>query len=159
MKIGSARAKQVTDIINQSPEKLNSANIRLFLWKDAMEVVKEHPLLGVGTGDIKEALMAQYRKSGFELGIERNYSPHNQFLHTAVILGFAGVMLLISLLIVSGAVAWQKKNMIHMLMILIIFLNGFTEDILEVQKGILFFAFFNSFFYWKEINRPQFKIG
>ncbi len=150
--------KQLADQENakeNEKEKMNSVHIRWYLWDNAIRVIKENPVFGVGTGDIKEALMEKYRENNFSLGLERNYSPHNQYLHTAVILGLTGLALLLAILAYSIVKGAAFKDPVLVLFMIIIVINCLTEDILEVQKGILFFCCFHSLYYWKNLNGTE----
>jgi O-antigen ligase len=141
------RYDQLTKLMNDTGSKEeNSTSIRYNLWKTAAEVIREHPVAGVGIGDIKEELVKKYVANGYEYGIKNRISPHNQYLHTAVILGAIGFVLLVVMLLSSFVLAWRNGDWNYLLFIIIISLNALTESILERQAGILFFAFFNSFF-------------
>ncbi len=131
---------------NITTETYNSTSSRIELWKEAFQVIQRNWLIGVGTGDIKDELMKEYANNHFEYGIEKNYNPHNQYLHTGVVLGVVGLMLLLCCLLIPLYAAFQKQNWIHICFILLIMLNALTESILEVQSGIIFFAIFYSLF-------------
>ncbi|CAN5479633.1 hypothetical protein BH11BAC1_BH11BAC1_18390 [soil metagenome] len=141
------RYDQITKLIEQPDTKEeNSTSIRYNLWKIAADLISEHPVIGVGIGDIKEELVKKYEEYNYQYGIINRISPHNQFLHTAVILGLIGVLLLIYMLATAFLLAWKNVDWIYVLFIMIISLNAITESILERQAGILFFVFFNSMF-------------
>jgi O-antigen ligase len=146
MRIGSDRAAQVEHILDKN-SKPNSANIRFYLWRNAWEVIKEHPVFGVGTGDIKAELIAKYNKNDFSIGVDRNYSPHNQFFHTTVILGCVGLSVLLLMFLIPLIQSVRTRDVIYSLFLLMVFMNCMTEDIIEVQKGIIFFVFFYTLFY------------
>jgi len=153
------RYDQVTNLIEHPDTKdENSASIRYHLWKIAAGLISEHPVAGVGIGDIKEELVKKYEANNYEYGIRNRISPHNQYLHTAVILGLAGVALLLLMFSTSLLLAWRNKDWIYGLFILIIALNAITESILERQAGILFFAFFNSLFASRLIGERKTEI-
>jgi O-antigen ligase len=133
-------------IPNEAP---NSTNIRLNIWKNTVQLIRRHPFFGVGTGDIKEELRKVYTENQYEYGIKENPSPHNQFLHTAVILGLAGVLFLLALFAYPMTVAWRKRQWLYFFFLVIVLTNCMTESILERQAGILFFAAFNTCFYLK----------
>lgn len=141
------RYDQVTEVIKHPDTKEeNSTSIRYNLWKIAGDLILEHPVAGVGIGDIKEELLKKYEEYHYEYGIVNKISPHNQYLHTAVILGLTGVFLLLAMLASAFLLAWRNGDWIYMLFVVIIAMNCITESILERQAGILFFAFFNSMF-------------
>ena len=127
------------------PEEYNSTTSRLALWKYAMELITSSPatfVFGVGTGDIKEELREVYKKHKFQKGIDENYNPHNQFLHTGVVIGIVGIALLFLILILPFIKSVSKSYWPLVMFLLIILLNGLTESILEVQREIIFFCLF-----------------
>lgn len=125
--------------------KDNSTSIRMHTWKTAWEIWKEHPVLGVGTGDLKETLAVHYQKINFTYGIKDRTSPHNQILHTGVILGAMGVFSLLLIFLLPLSRALKKDNSIFLCFLVLLFLNGLTESLFEVQKGVLFISFFYIF--------------
>ena len=127
-------------------EIYNSTTSRVEFWKNALTVIKQNWIIGVGTGDIKEELVAQYAKVGFQYGVENRFSPHDQYLHTTVILGVIGLAILLCCLLLPLRLAIQKRNWIFICFQLMIMLDAITESILERQNGIIFYAFFNLLF-------------
>ena len=153
------RYDQVTEVIKHPDTKEeNSTSIRYNLWKIAGDLISEHPVAGVGIGDIKEELQKKYEAYHYEYGIINKISPHNQYLHTAVILGLTGVFLLLAMLGSAFLLAWKNGDWIYLLFIVIISMNCITESMLERQAGILFFAFFNSMFATRLIGTGKDKI-
>lgn len=158
--ISKNRLQQLTSVINHTTNEneYNSTTVRIHLWRSAWELIKEQPLLGVGTGDIKEELVKKYSKNNFEPGVTFRYSPHNQYIHTTVILGFAGLLLLVACLGIPLVLSFLNKNPLYFYLLFIIILNNITESLMEVEKGIFFFAFFNSLCYlWLVIDKKKIK--
>ena len=124
----------------------NSATSRPELWKEALEQIKSNPIIGTGTGDIKDELYKQYERHQFYYAMERHLNPHNQFLHTTVALGLAGLLLLILCIILQLKYAFFSKDWLYFFFILSIALNSLTESILEVESGILLFNTFSMIF-------------
>ncbi len=127
-----------------APESYNSTTSRVALWKYATELITSSPLIfvaGVGTGDIKDELREVYVRNNFEKGAIENYNPHNQYLHTMVIAGLIGLLLLLSLLLFPLFYSIKWKQYVPAVFLVVIMLNALTESILEVQSGIIFFCF------------------
>ncbi len=124
----------------------SSTMARIHLWQNSFEVIKQHPLFGVGIGDVKDELVIAYQKNHYERGAENHTNPHNQYLQTAVALGIAGLVILLLILILPLFSSFKNKDWIYCLFILIIALNALTESILERESGIIFFSFFAVFF-------------
>jgi O-antigen ligase len=119
---------------------------RIMVWEQATELLKEHWIFGVGTGDIKDELVARYRANGLTGIQEKKLNAHNQFLQSFCALGILGFLTLALGLLLPAISAIRTHNIIQFLFILIIVVNALTESILEVQAGVIFYAFFNSFF-------------
>jgi O-antigen ligase len=128
-------------------EAPNSTNIRINLWKNAIQLIKRNPVFGVGTGDLKEELVKVYQENNYEYGVKIRPSPHNQFLHTAVILGLVGVLFLSALFFFPLYLAFKHREWLYFFFLVIIILNCMTESVLEREAGVLFFAAFNMLFY------------
>ncbi len=73
-------------------------NIRLFLWKNAFEVIKQQPILGVGLGDADLVMRQQNEKNKFPIV---TLGAHNQYLYCWLALGFVGLLLLFAMLFSS----------------------------------------------------------
>src|SRR5205823_1575205 len=106
------RYKQVETVIeNYNPhdsnrhdtfnaEEENSTNTRLRIWSYALELIKQHPLFGVGTGDVKDELEIVYKQHNYIPGILKHFNSHNQFLQTCITLGLCGMVILFLIFIV-----------------------------------------------------------
>jgi O-antigen ligase len=138
--------KTAETILPTSGTTYNSTSSRLYLWKYSLNVISRNPVFGVGTGDLKEELNAEYSRNNWTYGIEKKYSSHNQYLHTGVILGWIGIILLCLMLFLPFLGAIKLRDWMYAGFLLIIIVNNVTEDVLEVQKGVLFYGFFNSYF-------------
>ena len=138
-----------------NPRTYNSTQAHLEFWKNAIQVIKRNLIFGVGTGDIKEEMVKQYASVNFQYGVENRFSPHNQYLHTGVILGLAGVILLLCCILLPLRAAVQQQDWMYACFLLIIMFNAITESILERQNGIIFYAFFNVLFYIQGISKSK----
>ena len=121
--------------------KSGRVNARVQIWFSAMEVIKENPVLGVGTGDVKAAMMDKYVQQDFLLSQERGYNAHNQYLQIAATLGLMGFA---AFLVFWGTlfwIGWKKRSMLLFLFGLIGLVNFCTESMFEKQIGVMFFAF------------------
>ncbi len=68
---------------------------RVFIWKHSWEIVREHPLFGVGQGNFKDAYTAHLRPDIPEF---RKYAhAHNDVLNYAAIAGIPGALIYLGL--------------------------------------------------------------
>src|SRR6218665_198883 len=65
----------------------HSLTQRFEYWKTAAGIIAEHPVIGVGTGDVQLAFDAQYEKNNSSLEKQWRFRSHNQYLSIAVAFG------------------------------------------------------------------------
>ncbi|OFY92053.1 MAG: hypothetical protein A3K10_02625 [Bacteroidetes bacterium RIFCSPLOWO2_12_FULL_31_6] len=138
-----------------NPSDTESTAVRFFIWKAANQVIAENFLLGVGTGDAKDALMLEYEKRGMTGAIEHKLNSHNEFYQVFVSLGLIGFIFLILSLFLPLFFAYKTNNVIYILFLIIIIFNFFPESMLETQAGVVFYAFFNSILCFNSSNNQQ----
>jgi O-antigen ligase len=139
-KVISASVSEQTEKTDLIKSEENSTNIRSHVWKYSAQLLMKHPLTGVGTGDVKDELVKTYLENGYEVAAKGNYNPHNQFLHTGIIAGIPGMIILSLLFILTFSFALKNKDKLMQMVVLIVFLNCLTESFLERQAGIIFFT-------------------
>jgi O-antigen ligase len=130
-----------------SAEQAESNSERLVVWHAALEVIKENPFFGVGTGDVKDVLLEEYRKEN-KLGVyNMRLNAHNQYLQTYIALGIPGLLLLICMLIIPGWMALRRFDVVCFAFLAVFAFNILVESMLEVQAGVIFYSFFNVLFF------------
>jgi O-antigen ligase len=126
---------------------------RVMVWQSSLEIIKEHPFFGVGTGDVEPELMKIYKEKNIRIALDETLNAHNQYLQTFIALGVVGFLLLIAILLVPAWYAFQQKHLLYMAFLAIFAFNMLVESMLERQAGVTFYAFFNSFlFYYAFVN-------
>jgi O-antigen ligase len=133
---------ETTSISNKS---IKTDDERLLIWYNSKGLIKDYPLFGVGTGDIKDKLIEVYHKNNMQKAELNNYNAHNQFLETFITLGVTGFLLLMAILIIPLVHAIKRKNILLLAFTGIILINFIFESMLNTQAGVVFFAFFYSF--------------
>lgn len=113
-------------------------------WNCAIELIRESPLIGYGTGMEKQMLNVKYEKYKLSNSISNNFDAHNQYLAFMIKSGVLGLLSFMLLLGYCFFRAIKSKNYYFLSFLLIISITALTEDILESNKGILFFAFFST---------------
>ena len=92
--------------VSAAYEKETSMGSRIIAWKNAIELIKEHPLLGVGTGGYEPAFVDHVKdQKGQENFL--HHDPHNQFLKIFAELGIVGLVIFLSFL---GAALFQRAT-------------------------------------------------
>ena len=132
----------------------NSTGSRIVAWQNEWTLIKEHWLFGYGTGAANSELKAQLQYEGFNRLADDNMHTHNQVFHTWLDLGILGPLLMIIWLVAGAWIFYNRKNSFAFWLIPLITMNMLTDDMLEVQAGVVFFLFFMNLF----LYRPGEKI-
>ena len=121
-----------------------SVSIRASLWWQGIKAFQmANPFWGAGTGDVDEVMEESGRKHHISNVLD-SANPHNQFLYTLISLGCIGLLVLLGCLFLPVYFALQQGSYFYLGLTLIFTLLCTTESALEFQKGIAFFALFNS---------------
>ncbi|MBY0433066.1 MAG: O-antigen ligase family protein [Cyclobacteriaceae bacterium] len=131
-----------------------STGIRKSLWwVSAASVFNVNPLIGTGTGDVTATVKEKSDQEKIE-NVIGSYDPHNQFLYTQIALGLAGLVTLLFCLYYPAWVAFHHKDTLYLGFITLFTMACLTESVLESQKGIVFFAIFNSLLFFPYSKLP-----
>lgn len=112
----------------------DKSDVRFAIMGNALTVVKENPVLGVGAGDIEDALTPFY---GSRADV---YRPHNQYLETWMATGVVGVVVLLLMMLVPMVNAFKRRRWLAVSIIIIFAVSILFESMLERQMGVSFFC-------------------
>jgi O-antigen ligase len=123
-------------------------SIRMALWACSEDLIERHPLTGVGTGDVQDSLQQAYENRKFYFASRYNrYNIHNQYLHMLLGFGVGGLVVLLACMITPVVLLGKDPFFrIRIVFLLLFFLICMTEVILDTNKGIIWYSFFNSIF-------------
>lgn len=124
-----------------------STALRLLIWQATLDIIIEQPLLGVGTGDIKDELTNRYEELNITSAATEKLNVHNQFLETWLGQGIIGISLLLIIFYSAATTASKQKDMLMVSFLIIMTFNFFFESMLNTQAGVVFFAFMSGLFY------------
>ena len=130
----------------------HSAVMRIEFWKAGLGIFKNDPLIGVGTGDIKNAYKEQYNKMDSPLNETHRLRSHDQYISIAVAFGLIGLIWFLITLVYPFVKNKLWKDYFYFVFLLIAVLSFLNEDTLETQSGVTFFAFFNALFLFGRKN-------
>ncbi len=140
------------------PEKLNEnlagmantersdTNTRILLWMSAWDLIKEHPVFGIGAGGSHRILYETLAVKQQHYDRRVRFHAHNQYLQVLLDLGIMGFFVFLFCLFrlfKSQRKIQSRADRQLMFSILLIFLINFLfESIFERYSGISSFAFF-----------------
>lgn len=131
--------------------EINETNTRIMIWENSIQIIKENPLLGVGTGDIIPELHKKYTKSNMIEAKEKNYNSHNQFLESFMGLGIIGGGILL-ILVFGPLISVKRNNKLIIAFGILIAIHFLFESMLNTIAGVTFFGFFYSLLHLHKIN-------
>ena len=117
----------------------NSDSERIISLKIGMEIGNQHPVFGVGAGDLKKEVKALYEAKYPEYSFRK---PHNQFVSIYTGTGIVGLILFC---VAFFFPLFYQKNYLNPLFLAlhaIVFLSFMMENTLENNFGISMFLFF-----------------
>jgi O-antigen ligase len=124
---------------------------RMISYEAAIELIRRHPLTGVGIGDIKREINAYYDVHYPQVD-QQHLHPHNQYLFTAAAIGIpaAAWLLLFNVLLVVHHI--RRRDWLLVAFNIILVTSFLVEDMLETQIGVIVYLLFN-YLGWKQNSR------
>jgi O-antigen ligase len=135
-------------------------SIRIAIWQCSEDIIKRHWMFGVGTGDVQDSLQVAYADRKFYFAAYYNrYNAHNEYLEMWLANGLPGILIYVLCLCVPLAMHIKEHNALdYVLFLSLILVISFTESFLNVNKGTIWYSFFNSIFGFAYL-RPGLNAG
>ncbi len=130
----------------QSGNAKGSFTKRLLAYETGLKIIKQHPVIGTGLGDIKKEYSEYYSKNNPEMNKEKFVYGHNQFLTIWISMGTIGLICFIVMLFYPVKIWEGYKRYFFIIFFIIVFLSMLNDDTLDTQIGMAFFMFFYSVF-------------
>jgi O-antigen ligase len=126
--------------------KDNRFDSRLDRWSTAINLIKRKPIIGYGAGSELGLLHESFFARKYYNSFINNLNAHNQYLSFLIKSGIIGLLVYLATLWFGFKQALQRKDLLFFTFMLLIVSVSFSENLLDVDKGIIFYAFFFSFF-------------
>lgn len=141
----SLRKRYWTDLENdlsyyQDPGDLTES--RLMRWDLEWQLISNSPFVGYGSGSEKYILKEKYFENKYYRSFLLGLNAHNQYLSFMLNEGVIGLFLYLSVIIYGFSQAVRGKDFLLACFIIILVVVSFSENILDVSKGVLFYSFF-----------------
>ena len=117
---------------------------RIAYLKAAKAIIKQHWLIGVGTGDVQYSFNQHYENSDSKLDSNYRRRAHNQYITFILSFGVVGFFIFVFALIAPVFIEKRWKDYLFMVFFFIGMISMLNEDTLETQTGVSFFIFFYS---------------
>jgi O-antigen ligase len=112
--------------------RLTSLRLGLQVWQD-------HPLLGVGPGNLLQEMDARYAEVLPGVAGKR---PHNQFISALAGSGLLGGLVTLGSFLVMGWIGIRRKKPVFLAVWTVFFLSCLVENTLETSAGVTMFCVF-----------------
>ncbi len=119
---------------------------RVEYLKASWYLLKKHFWLGVGTGDIEDSLINQYKLMNSSLDQKFMFHAHNQFLTIFITFGVFGFIWFLFALFYPPIHLRRFSDYFFLTFFIIIAWSMLSDDTLETQAGVTLFAFFYTLF-------------
>lgn len=126
---------------------------RIEYLKTGWAIFRDHPLLGVGTGDTPRSFEEKYDQLSSPLNPLWRLRAHNQLLTFLISFGLVGFILIITAIVLPMFIEKRKSRYFIVIFLLITLLSMLNEDTLETQAGVAFFATFYCLFVFADGTR------
>ena len=134
----------------------DSKDNRPTIYSCDLLIAKENWLFGIGAGNLQSALNTCYIYTNPTMVLDgKTYNTHNEYFNILCAKGIIGLMSFILLLFFLIRKSYSQKNLRYLLILCI--LTFFTENLLDRQHGLFFFALISSYFVFLNQQNLQFK--
>jgi O-antigen ligase len=135
------RVKQVATDFSAFQETgvANPIGHRLLFWRTSVDIMKQHPLFGAGTGAYRQEFLKRVSDPTFtNYGA---YNPHNQYLYIGTQLGIVGMALFIAMLAIfwtnARKLPWQRRALAQGTVLILAIYSMFDSPIF-ITEGHFF---------------------
>jgi O-antigen ligase len=123
-------------------------------WHAAWDLIKQSPIVGTGTGSEIPLLRNIYFERKMYGSYLLSLNAHNQYLSFTINSGVVGLVIYLATI---GWGFWRsikKKDLMLFSFLILVTVVSFSEDLLDVNKGIFIYAFFFPFLI-RSAGRPD----
>jgi O-antigen ligase len=130
----------------------NGTNVRSGIFACDITLLKENWAWGVGTGNIQDALNDCLSRYNTHVYKEFNFNTHNEYLNIWLTTGLFGFIIWLACLGYPFIQAILQRNWIHLYFLVFMCICFVTENYLDRQMGVTFFALMQTLFFFKTIK-------
>jgi len=132
---------------------------RLERWEIAVKLIGKSPFIGYGAGTEIMLLREKYFEKKFYSSYLHRLNSHNQYFSFLIKSGIWGLAVFLATLAYGFKKAIYKKDPVFFSFMVLLAIVSISENILDMDKGVIFYSLFFSFFVFaaerkESINRP-----
>lgn len=141
--------------LTQKPTLIEVSEPRMARWEVIMEMVKQSPIVGYGTGSEKDMLQQKYFEKKLYTSYIHQFNTHSEYLSFLLKTGIIGLALFIYVLYFGFARAWKTRDVYFLGFMTLSSIVCVSENVIDLNKGIFFYSFFFSLFLLKDRLRDR----
>jgi O-antigen ligase len=130
---------------------------RLARWKVVVDYIGEAPVIGYGAGSEIGLLQDGFFDKKLYNSYLNRLNSHNQYLSIMLKSGALGLLIYLATLAFGFNIAFRRKDLFFLTFMTTVAIVSMSENLLDVDKGIMFYAFFFSFFIFSS-RKPETNI-
>lgn len=158
LSISTFRERYVTLLksdLSTDKKELRNSDSRVERWRVAAVRIKARPLIGYGSGSEIGLLKNDFYNAKLYSSFLYGLNSHNQYISLVLKSGIWGLLIYLLTLIYGFKASIKNKDVVFISFILVITIVSFSENILDVDKGVMFYSFFFSFFIFSDIENEE----
>jgi len=137
--------KDLTEDLSRTPAE-GTLDSRIERWGASVHLIGQSPIVGHGSGSELPLLKDEFFKRKLYNSFLNGLNSHNQYLSFLLKSGVLGLLVYLFTLAYGFSRAFKTKDIVFVAFMLLIAIVSLSENILDVDKGTMFYGFFYSFF-------------
>jgi O-antigen ligase len=115
-------------------------------WEIAWNLIQQSPVIGHGSGSEKRLMLDEYFKHKLYNSYLNRLNAHNEYLSMWLKTGIWGLLVFLLTLVYGFVIAFRNRDLLFASFMTLIAVVSFSENIMDVNKTVFFYAFFFSLF-------------
>jgi O-antigen ligase len=146
--VSTLRVRYITDLKDDLSLKIpyQVVDSRLDRWSTSIELISKSPVIGYGAGSEIGLLHDRFYEKKYYSSFINRLNTHSEYLSFLLKSGIIGLLIYLGTLAFGFKLSFKNKDLLFLTFMLLIAIVSFSENLLDVDKGIIFYAFFFSFF-------------
>ena len=134
------------DLTISTDHRTTTNDTRLQRWGAAIDLIGGAPVIGHGAGSEISLLQEGFFNKKLYSSYLHRLNTHSQYLSLLIKSGIVGLLVYIATLAYGFKICFEQKDLLFFTFLMLTAIVSLSENLLDVDKGICFYAFFFSFF-------------
>jgi O-antigen ligase len=115
-------------------------------WVAVTELIVKSPVIGYGAGSEVGLLQGKFFEKKFYNSFLHRLNAHSEYLSFLIKSGTWGLLIYLTTLFTGFKISIKRNDLLFFTFMLLVAVVSFSENLLDVDKGLFFYAFFFSLF-------------